>query len=53
MVALARAATTVRPEFTISLPEILSPHPDSPDRVAELIPLVALAQQTAARIGDQ
>ncbi|MGW6249505.1 hypothetical protein [Streptomyces roseolus] len=53
LVALARAATTVRPEFTISLPEILSPHPDSPDRVAELIPLVALAQQTAARIGDQ
>ncbi|WP_328946888.1 hypothetical protein OG259_40865 [Streptomyces sp. NBC_00250] len=53
LLALARAATTVRPEFTVSLPALPSPYLDSPDRIAELIPLTALAQRAAARIGDR
>ncbi|MFF2776130.1 hypothetical protein ACFVU3_14595 [Streptomyces sp. NPDC058052] len=53
LLALARAAATVRPEFTVALPALLASSLDAPDRVAALIPLAALAQRTAARIGDR
>ncbi|MFE3559431.1 hypothetical protein ACFXKW_31935 [Streptomyces sp. NPDC059193] len=53
LLAVARAASTARPGLTISLPRLLKHYLDSQDRIAELITLAELAQQTAARIGDR
>lgn len=53
LLAVARVANTLRPGLTISLPSLLDRYLDTPDRIAELIPLADLAQRTAARVGDR